>query len=112
MNKLFLGLVYMVLAQMGTYVQLNCSAKFNWYEKHKFILLAFSIPISWLFIKSVQNLIDAFEGELWPQRIIGFGVGVVIFAVMSYFIFKEPLTMKTIISILLACLIIIIQIFF
>lgn len=112
MKNLIVGLIYMLIAQVGTFLQLNCSAKFNWYSRYPFLILLASVPIGWLYIHSVKKLIDAFDGELWPQRILGFGVGIVVFGVMSYTLFKEPLTTKTVISIGLACTIILIQIFF
>ena len=62
-------------------------------------------------MQSIQRLIDGFEGEMWPSRLIGFGVGVTIFTVMSYLLFKEPLTLKTLICLGLGTLIILIQLF-
>ena len=112
MKNLIIGLIYMLIAQVSTFLQLNCSAKYNWYSKYPFLILFASVPIGWLYIHSVKRLIDAFDGELWPQRILGFGVGIVVFGIMSYFLFKEPLTTKTIISIILASTIIVIQILF
>jgi multidrug transporter EmrE-like cation transporter len=51
----------------------------------------------------------AFGGEIWPSRMIGFGIGVIVFSIMGYLLFREPITLKTGISILLAIGIIFIQ---
>jgi len=112
MTNLLQGLLFMFVAQIGTFIQLNVSAKYNWFEKYPIQILLFSVPISWLYIISVKKLIQSFEGELWPQRILGFGVGIIVFAAMSYIFFKEPITLKTIICLILSCIIILIQILF
>jgi len=43
--------------------------------------------------------------------LIGFAVGVIVFAVLSHFVMKEPFSLKTIICLVLASAILIIQIF-
>ena len=70
-----------------------------------------SIPISWLFIKSVGYIVEAYNGELWPSRLIGFVIGVFVFSLMSSFLFKEPITYKTITCLILAFSILLIQMF-
>jgi len=111
MNSFFLGLLYMFFAQAGTFVQLQGNAKYDWYSKFPIILLLSGIPLTWLYLKSTKNMVIAFNGELWPTRILGFGVGVIVFALMSHFLFKEPITSKTILCLFLAFIIILIQIF-
>jgi hypothetical protein len=43
--------------------------------------------------------------------LIGFAVGIITFALMSYFLFKEPITLKTLVCLGLGTLIILVQIF-
>lgn len=111
MNKLLLGIVYGFLAQVITFLQLQGNIKWNWYQRFPILVLAAAIPISWLFIKSVESFVLAFDGEIWPSRLIGFAIGIIVFASMSYFLFKEPVTMKTFVCLILACLILGVQIF-
>lgn len=111
MNKLLLGIVYGFLAQVITFLQLQGNIKWNWFQRFPILVLATAIPISWLFIKSVENFVGYFDGELWPSRLIGFAIGVIVFASMSYFLFKEPITTKTLICLVLACCILGVQIF-
>ncbi len=73
-------------------------------------MLGMAVPISWLFIKSVENFVEYFGGEIWPSRLIGFGIGIIVFGFMSYILFKEPITTKTLICLLLAVGILSIQI--
>ena len=109
MNNLLLGGLYGLIAQIGTFLQLQGNVKYDWYSKHPVILLLCAIPLSWLYIQSVKHLVLAFGGEIWPSRMIGFGIGVIVFSIMGYFLFKEPITLKTGVSILLAIGIIFIQ---
>ena len=110
MNNLFFGVLYGLFGQIGSFLQLQGNIKYGWYEKHPYILLLVSIPISWLYIQSVKSLVLYFGGEIWQSRFIGFGIGIIVFSIMSSLLFKEPFTIKTLISILLAIIIILIQI--
>ncbi len=110
MNLLY-GVLYGIVAQIFTFLQLQGNIKWNWYQKYPIIILMSAIPITWLYIKSVEHLVDAFGGELWPSRLIGFGIGVIIFTLMSYFLFNEAIGLKTIISLMLAFCIILVQLY-
>ena len=111
MNKLFLGFVYGLLAQILTFLQLQGGTKYGWFVKYPIITVLASIPMGWLFLKSVENLVGYFNGEIWPSRLIGFGIGIIVFGLMSYYMFKEPITLKTAICLILAIMILGIQIF-
>jgi hypothetical protein len=52
----------------------------------------------------------AFDGQVWPGRLIGFAVGAIVFAVLSHFIMSETLTTKTIVSLCLAAGILLVQV--
>ena len=103
MNKLLLGIVFGFLAQIITFLQLQGNIKYNWYQRFPILVLATAIPISWLFIKSVESFVLAFNGEIWPSRLIGFAIGIIVFGIMSHFLFKEPVTIKTFVCLMLAC---------
>ena len=91
-------------------MQLQGAMKYGWYEKYLWIVLIASIPLSWFYIKSVEHFIAAFNGQLWPSRLIGFGLGITVFSILSHFLFKEPFTPKTLVCIGLGLTIIGIQI--
>ena len=54
--------------------------------------------------------VGAFEGLLWPARFIGFGIGMIIYALGVWFFFKEGITPKTFISLILCVILISIQV--
>lgn len=111
MNKLLLGFLYGLLAQIITFLQLQGGIKYNWYSKYPILTLSLALPISWLYLKSVGYFVESFNGEIWPSRLIGFGIGIIVFALMSYFLFNEAISLKTFICLVLACGILGIQIF-
>ena len=102
--------MYGLLGQVGSFMQLQGAMKLGWFPKYFWPVLLMSVPLSWLYIKSVEHFVVAFEGQLWPSRLIGFGLGITIFSIMSHFMFKEPLTPKTLVCIGLGVTIILIQI--
>jgi len=48
---------------------------------------------------------------MWPSRLIGFSIGAIVFSWLSWAIFNEPLTTKTIICLILAVCILLVQLF-
>jgi hypothetical protein len=111
MSKLFIGIIYATIAQILTYLQLQGNIRWNWYEKYPIIIYGMSIPMTFLYIKSVECFVKEFDGQVWPSRLIGFSIGIIVFSIMTEVFFKEPITHKTIVTIILAVLIVLIQIF-
>jgi hypothetical protein len=109
MNIIY-GILFGLLGQIGSYLQLQGAMKLGWFPKYFWPVLIMSIPLSWFYIKSVEYFVEAFDGQLWPSRLIGFGLGIIVFSIMSHFLFKEPFTPKTIVCIGLGLTIIALQI--
>ncbi len=110
--QLLKGFIFGVLAQIITFLQLQGQLKYDWIKNNMWFGVLMGMPISYLFIMSVRNFVGAFDGQIWPSRLIGFGVGVVVFTVMSHYLFKEPISAKTFTCLGLGTLIILIQIFY
>ncbi len=111
MNRLLVGIFYGIVGQVLSFLQLQGSIKYGWYAKYPIIVLLSSIPATWFYLKSVEALVEMFNGELWPSRLIGFGIGIIIFVTLSMILFKEPLTLKTLTCLMLAASILLVQIF-
>lgn len=109
--KLLYGILFGLLGQIGSFMQLQGAMKLGWYPKYFWPVLMLSVPLSYFYIKSVEYFVVAFDGQIWPSRLIGFGLGIITFSVLSHFLFKEPMQLKTIISIALGFTIVGIQIF-
>lgn len=112
MNSLLLkGIIYGILGQLLTFLQFQGGIKYGIYQKYPWILALGGIPISYLFMLSVANFVQAYDGQIWPSRLIGFGIGVIVFTVMSYAMFNEPITTKTTVCLILSIAIILVQVF-
>lgn len=111
MNNLIRGFIFGILGQVFSFMQLQGSIKYGWYQKYPIIILLSAIPASWFYLKSVEGFVNHFDGQLWPSRLIGFGIGIIIFVTLSIILFKEPITLKTLTCLLLAASILSIQIF-
>jgi hypothetical protein len=109
--NLILGIILGVIAQIITFMQLQGQFKFQWMKDNYFLTSLLGVPISLLFIKSVGYFVLYFNGEKWPSRLLGFAIGAVVFTVMSWMWFKEPLTLKTLICLGLSVCIMLIQLF-
>ena len=108
---LALGILFGFLAQICTFFQLQGPMKYEWFKNNYWLTVLMGIPISMLFMESVRNMIAAYDGQMWPSRLIGFSIGAVVFTWLSWLLFKEPLTLKTIVSLLFAVGILGVQIF-
>ena len=64
-----------------------------------------------LFIWGTKYTVEAFGGLLWPGRFIGFGVGMVIYAIMVSYFFNEGINLKTLTSLILATGLVCVQVF-
>ena len=110
-EKLIIGIVVGILAQVLTFFQLQGQLKYEWFKNHYWLLVLMGIPVSMLFMYSVKNMVLAYGGEMWPSRLIGFSIGAIVFTYFSWTIFNEPLTMKTIICLILSFSILGVQLF-
>ena len=107
--NLLLGILYGLLAQAFTFIQLQGQFKLDWMKNNIIWVMCMGIPISFLYLMSVKHLVDYFGGQLWPSRLLGFAIGAVVFTIMSYWWFQEPLSLKTLICLRLALSIMVVQ---
>lgn len=108
--NLFYGILWGLLGQIGSFMQFQGAIKYNWNQKYLWLILLMSLPVTYSYMKSVERFVIAFDGEIWPSRLIGFGLGITAFTALSYFLFKEPFTTKTLVCLTLGVTIIAIQI--
>jgi hypothetical protein len=111
MNRLLQGIIYGIFGQVLSFLQLQGSIKYGWFQKYPIIVLLSALPTTWIYIKSVEHLVEWSDGQLWPSRLIGFGIGIIVFVGLSMILFKEPLTLKTLTCLMLAASILLVQIF-
>jgi hypothetical protein len=110
-SKILIGIVFGLLGQIGTFLQLQGSYKYGWHEKYEWLVVLASLPLGWLYIKSVSSFIDGFGGQIWPSRLVGFSIGIIVFTLMSHFLFKEHLSIKNAVCLGLGFCILAVQLF-
>ena len=109
MNLLY-GIFFFILAHIGAFIQLNGQFKWVWFAKNEWALALAGLIISFFYIWGTKYTVLAFEGLLWPARFIGFGIGMIVYAIGVWFFFKEGITPKTFISLILCIILISIQV--
>jgi hypothetical protein len=108
---LVISLLLVLVVQVISFLQLQGQFLSEWMKKNTLLVTLLGLPISYLLIKFTKYCALAFDGQIWPGRLIGFGVGVVVFTSMSWLLMREPLSAKTLICLVLAVLILLVQIF-
>jgi len=111
MNNLVAGVLWGVIGQVLSFIQLQAGVKWGWTEKYSIPLMFIGLPISWAFMKSVQYFILAFNGEIYPSRIGGFIIWIIVFALMGCLLFKEGISIKIGVCLILCFAIVLIQLF-
>ncbi len=110
-KDLFIGIGAFFIAHVLTFYQLNGQfLKTDWFRKNEFIVAACGIVLSFFYIWGTKYAVSGMDGLLWPARFIGFGVGMIIYAIMLNHHFSEGINNKTWVSLGLALILICIQV--
>jgi multidrug transporter EmrE-like cation transporter len=110
-SKLIIGIIFGIIAQIIIFFQLQGQMKYDWFKNHYWVVVLMGIPASMFFMYSVKNMVIAYDGQMWPSRLIGFSLGAIVFTYFSWYLFNEPLSTKTIICLALSFTILGIQLF-
>ena len=97
--------------QSAVWFQTNGQFIWTLFKDHPFILSLFGIPISLGYIWATKFAFAAFDGTLWPGRLIGFAMGIISFAILTNYYMGEGISTKVIVSLILAITLVCIQVF-
>tara|TARA_R100000789_G_scaffold60753_1_gene58209 strand:- start:155 stop:505 length:351 start_codon:yes stop_codon:yes gene_type:complete len=109
-SPLISGIVFYLLAHIIVFFQLNGQFKWDWFKEHEWVMAIIGIPISFLYLWGTKYTVQGLDGLLWPTRFIGFGIGMIIYALGVSYFFNEGMNAKTFISLGLAVLLVCIQV--
>ena len=109
-KPLLTGIACFAIAHMITFFQLNGQFMWKWFRENEWALAIAGIPISFLYIWGTKYTVQGFDGMMWPTRFVGFGIGMIIYALFVSHFFNEGMGPKTIISLALAILLVPIQV--
>ena len=103
-------MILLFLNNIIIWYQLNSQLVWDWAKTSKAMWLSalMGIPISLLFWYATRVGYEGF-GNLWAVRFIGFSTSMLTFPIMTYFYLGEIITLKTLITIMLAIIIMILQ---
>jgi len=106
-NKLILSIVFSIIGNVIAWIHMNAQFKWDWAKGPAFITLV-GIPVSWCFYYATKYSVEYF-GKLWNMRMIGFGIGTLIFGILTWIYLSEIPSLKIVISLLMAFAIILLQ---
>jgi hypothetical protein len=111
MNKLDISVVTLAIVNIFAWFQLNGQFLKNGPEwlKSKVFVFIIGAPIGLALWYATKWSYEHF-GFTWNIRLIGFGIGTLVFGAMSWALLDEIPTLKTIICLLLALSIVLIQV--
>tara|TARA_R110000868_G_scaffold402008_1_gene677913 strand:- start:3169 stop:3513 length:345 start_codon:yes stop_codon:yes gene_type:complete len=111
MRDLVLGLGLIFIGQALIWFQTNGQFVWDSFKRNPLgLAIVFGTIISYLLIKGTFFTVRYFDGLLWPGRFIAFGLGIISFTALTWYYLGEGFTTKTVVSLLLAVLLVIIQI--
>jgi hypothetical protein len=109
--KLLIAIILFIIANILTWFQVNSQFIWDWWKARPMLtVLIYAFPTSLSFFYAWKFGVEAMGGQLWPVRMVGFGISTIMFTGMTYFIMREGLTAKTITCLFLSILIILIQV--
>ena len=109
-NYVILTILTFLIVNVCVWFQLNSQLVWEWAKgtKSMWIMSLLGIPISLLFWYATKIGYIGF-GNLWAVRFMGFATSMLTFPIMTWLYLGEAITLKTIITILLAIIIMILQ---
>ena len=108
-NIIYTAILF-IICNILVWYQLNSQLVWDWAKGYKsmWIMSLMGIPISLLFWWTTKLGYEGF-GTLWPVRMLGFATSMISFPIMTWLYLGEIVTLKTLISILLSIIIILLQ---
>ena len=110
-NKyIVLTIIMFIINNILIWYQLNSQLVWDWAKgtKSMWIMSLMGIPISLLFWYATKIGYEGF-GNLWAVRFMGFATSMLTFPVMTWLYLGETITLKTLVTILLAFIIMLLQ---
>ena len=110
MIKIILTVLLFFVCNIIIWFQLNSQLVWDWAKgmKSMWLMALMGIPISLLFWWATKIGYEGF-GSLWKIRLLGFGISMITFPIMTWFYLGEPMTLKVILALGLAIIIMILQ---
>ena len=107
MTKLLIALLFSIVGNIIAWIQMNGQFKYEWMRQWWVIGLS-GLPVSYMFFYSTRWYYEYFN-NYWYVRPIGFSVATITFGALAWLVLDELPDTKTIISLFLSIIIVILQ---
>ena len=91
--------------------QINGQFIWPYFKDNPIIISLFGLPISYILIMATKFIVAGFDGLLWPGRLVGFGSGMIVMAILTWYMLGEGINLKTLTSLILATGLVCVQVF-
>tara|TARA_R110000744_G_scaffold93068_1_gene179881 strand:+ start:1162 stop:1509 length:348 start_codon:yes stop_codon:yes gene_type:complete len=108
---LTLGAIYFVIGQIIIWFQSHLQFFNNWSKDNPLLIAIPGVLVSYVSILATKHLAEAYDGLVWPSRLIGFGIGIILFSTLTWILLGEKIEMKSLVCVVLAFCILLIQLF-
>jgi hypothetical protein len=111
-KPLAIGIGFFLIAQTLAWFQTNSQFISTWAKDNPILLSGLmGIPVGASYIYGTSYIVEYFNGQLWPARIVAFATGIFSFYILTLTFMKEGINIKTGAILILASMIIILQVF-
>ena len=111
MNNILAAIILFTIGQAMIWFQTNGQFVWSWAKDHPWTMSLLGFPISYVLIIATKYIVTGFDGLLWPGRLMGFGSGMIVMAILTWCILGEGISTKTLVSLVLATTLVFIQVF-
>ena len=109
-NSVAIGLLLYFVTHIIIWFQVNGQFVWPWAKDHPWTMAVLGLPISYVLIIATKYVVAGFDGLLWPGRLLGFGLGMIIMAILTWYILGEGISTKTLVSLTLAVTLVMLQV--
>ena len=110
-NSVIIGLLLYFVTHIIIWFQVNGQFVWSWAKENPALMALVGFPISYVLIIATKYIVIGFDGLLWPGRLMGFGSGMIVMAILTWCILGEGISTKTLVSLVLATTLVFIQVF-
>ena len=110
-SSIAIGLLLYFVTHIIIWFQVNGQFLWKSFAKNEWLVAASGIFLSIFYIWGTKYTVEAFSGLLWPGRLVGFGSGMIVMAILTWYMLGEGLNLKTLTSLILATGLVCVQVF-
>ena len=110
-SSIAIGLLLYFVTHIIIWFQVNGQFIWTWAKDNPWTMSLLGFPISYVLIIATKFIVAGFDGLLWPGRLMGFGSGMIVMAILTWCMLGEGISTKTLVSLALAITLVMLQVF-